>query len=120
RRQLAPLRRVFGGGSGGGGRFCVRLFGSSHDCRAPFVLAAAPLGPPRVRRHVPRRDQQPRRQDRLGPQRLGLAGQDQERRLRHVVRQVPITHLTQSGGVDQVHVPLDQPGERLLRTVLDV
>src|SRR5581483_11425833 len=51
--------------------------------------------------------------DRPGTQRTGFARQNNENRLRNLLRQMRVTNLAQRHGIDQVDMPRHQGGERL-------
>jgi hypothetical protein len=53
------------------------------------------------------------------PQYLRLAGQCEKGRLGHVLGMVPVAHVAQGGGINEVDVPIHDSAERLLRAVLD-
>jgi hypothetical protein len=72
------------------------------------------LGSARVLADEQRRSVKPRGQDDVRVDLACPAGQDQEHRLRHVLRIVRVAHLPPGGGEDQVDVPIHQRAERRL------
>jgi hypothetical protein len=85
-----------------------------------FVFDAARLHLARVGSGETCRAIQPCRENRFVVQRLGFAGEDDERGLRDFLRRRGVAHLPPRRGIDEVDVTLHEGGERFVRVFLCV
>jgi len=81
-----------------------------------FALCAADAGADMSIGRETRGFEQPTAQDGLPREAIGFARQDDENRLRAVLRQMRVAHLPQRGGIDERKVPFDERGEGRLGT----
>jgi len=78
---------------------------------------AAVFCAPSVSGHKTSRAKEPAAQKRAGAEIAGLAGQQNEHRLGHILSELRIAHVAEGHGVNPVEVASDQFGKRRFRAV---
>jgi len=94
--------------------------GLVHGSGFLFARAPADFGANGFGGQVSRRAMQPACQDRAIHELAGVPGQQHEHALGYVFGQVRVANHSHRGGIHEIDVPFDQPGERIFRAAFGV
>jgi hypothetical protein len=98
-------------------RFIFRFVQNGLHVRLLFALVPPPLNGQRVGARVTRRAAKPAGQNGLVAERVRLAREDDENRLRDFLGQIRVAHLPQRDGINEIDMARDERGERRLGIV---